>query len=62
LSGLNDFSVTTACQEICPVSAISFGRRHKLLNDSEQVNKLKVLLPSSNTFPNVFYKMNDENT
>ncbi|ROL60391.1 4Fe-4S dicluster domain-containing protein [Bacteroidetes/Chlorobi group bacterium MS-B_bin-24] len=62
LSGLNDFSVTTACREICPVSAISFGRRHKLLNDSEQVNKLKVLLASSNTFPNVFYKMNDENT
>ena len=61
LFGIKDFSVTTACQEICPVSAITFGRKSNILIGSEKIKDLKVLLPNLNTLPNVFYKIEYEN-
>ncbi len=57
LQGFSEFEVTTACQEICPVSAISFGQRKKIIPDDNNTEELFVLLPEFNTIPNVFYKL-----
>ncbi len=56
LLGISEFEVTTACQEICPVSAILFGKRKKILSAENNIGELTVLLPEFNTNPNVFYK------
>jgi molybdopterin-containing oxidoreductase family iron-sulfur binding subunit len=51
-----NFLVKTACQEVCPVNAIIFGRKKELLTTMKQGN-LFMLMPEFNTKPNVFYKM-----
>ncbi|MCX7909891.1 MAG: 4Fe-4S dicluster domain-containing protein [Ignavibacteria bacterium] len=59
-SNSNNFEVKTACEEICPVQAIMFGRKNHLLQKTNNDN-LFLLLSEFNTLPNVFYKMKKEN-
>ncbi|MCX7879807.1 MAG: 4Fe-4S dicluster domain-containing protein [Ignavibacteria bacterium] len=52
-----EYDVKTACQEACPVSALFFGRKEKILT-SHKNSEVKYLLPKLNTSPNILYFLN----
>jgi molybdopterin-containing oxidoreductase family iron-sulfur binding subunit len=51
-----NLQIKTACEEVCPVDAIKFGKKENLLSNEEN-QQLFTLLKNFNTKPNVFYKL-----
>ncbi len=62
LAGKNEdeFTIATACQEVCPTQAICFGRRNRI--EKEQLSdQIYQLLTQFNTKPNVYFQVNFNN-